>query len=339
MLEAAQSAARGRRRRRRRGRDPRARRDRGAARAASRSCRRRKLELSRHACSSEIDLDALLSRAGPKLMLVDELAHTNVPGARHAKRWQDVEELLDAGINVYTTLNIQHLESLNDVVAQHHRACACARPCPTRCSRRPTRSSWSTCRPTSCSQRLREGKVYIREQVGRAIRNFFRKGNLTAFRELALRARGRAGRRPDGRLHARARDRGPLADPGPAAGVRQRVPGRQEARAHRQAHGRPGAHAVARGQRAHAEPRRACPTMPRTGSRRRCGWPRAWAARPRPCMPNPTSPEELAGLCPVPERQPHPARPRRAGGAGPAGCASGSPSACSILPASSRSRS
>ena len=81
----------------------------------------------------EFDLDAALKRH-PALILVDELAHTNAPGSRHPKRWQDVEELLEAGIDVYTTINVQHIESLNDVVAADHRRRACGKPCPTRCS-------------------------------------------------------------------------------------------------------------------------------------------------------------------------------------------------------------
>jgi len=87
----------------------------------------------------ELDLDAALARR-PALILVDELAHTNAPGLRHAKRWQDVVELLDAGIDVYTTMNVQHLETLNDVVAKITGSW-CARPCRIRYSSRPTRSS------------------------------------------------------------------------------------------------------------------------------------------------------------------------------------------------------
>ena len=91
----------------------------------------------------EMDVDAVLARR-PEVALVDELAHTNVPGSRNEKRWQDVEELLDAGIDVISTVNIQHLESLNDVVERitgHH---ASGRRCPTRSCGPPTRSSWST---------------------------------------------------------------------------------------------------------------------------------------------------------------------------------------------------
>ena len=90
-----------------------------------------------------MDVDAVLARR-PQVALVDELAHTNAPGSRHAKRWQDVEELLDAGIDVITTVNIQHLESLNDVVERITGVAPAARPCRTRWCGPPSRSSWST---------------------------------------------------------------------------------------------------------------------------------------------------------------------------------------------------
>jgi two-component system sensor histidine kinase KdpD len=133
----------------------------------------------------EFDIDAVLQRA-PALVLVDELAHSNVAGSRHPKRWQDVEELLAAGIDVWTTMNVQHLESLNDVV----NAVAGVRV-------------WETVPdhvfddaddvvivdlpPDELLQRLKEGKVYLPPQAERAAANFFRKGNLLALRELALR--------------------------------------------------------------------------------------------------------------------------------------------------------
>jgi two-component system sensor histidine kinase KdpD len=133
----------------------------------------------------EFDLDAALARR-PALLLVDELAHTNAPGSRHAKRWQDVTELLAAGIDVFTTLNVQHLESLNDIV--------------TRVTEVPTRETVPDSileeaaevelvdlPPDDLIGRLREGKVYVPEQASEAVRRFFRKGNLIALRELALR--------------------------------------------------------------------------------------------------------------------------------------------------------
>jgi two-component system sensor histidine kinase KdpD len=134
----------------------------------------------------EMDLDALLWRR-PKLALVDELAHTNIPGSRHTKRWQDVEELLSAGIDVYTTLNIQHLESLNDVVARIS-GVRVRETLPDKVLEMADEIELVDLPPDDLIQRLREGKVYIRDQVGRAIHNFFSKGNLTAFRELAMRA-------------------------------------------------------------------------------------------------------------------------------------------------------
>ncbi|HTY08619.1 MAG TPA: sensor histidine kinase KdpD, partial [Candidatus Edwardsbacteria bacterium] len=133
----------------------------------------------------EMDLDTILDRH-PALVLVDELAHTNAPGSRHAKRYQDVEELLAAGIDVYTTLNIQHLESLNDVVAQI-----------TGVTVRETIPDWVIDQaddlelvdlpPDELQRRLEEGKVYVPDEAARAIQKFFRRGNLTALRELALR--------------------------------------------------------------------------------------------------------------------------------------------------------
>jgi two-component system sensor histidine kinase KdpD len=133
----------------------------------------------------EFDLDAALQRH-PALLLVDELAHTNVAGSRHAKRWQDVAELLEAGINVYTTMNIQHLESLNDVVAQITRV-QVRETVPDSLLERADEIELVDVTADVLQQRLREGKVYIPEQATRAIERFFRKGNLIALRELALR--------------------------------------------------------------------------------------------------------------------------------------------------------
>ncbi len=134
---------------------------------------------------AEMDLEALLWRK-PRLAIVDELAHSNVTGSRHVKRWQDVEELLTAGIDVYTTLNIQHLESLNDIVARISRV-RVRETLPDKVLELADEIELVDLPPDELIQRLREGKVYIREQIGRAIGNFFSKGNLTAFRELALR--------------------------------------------------------------------------------------------------------------------------------------------------------
>ena len=133
----------------------------------------------------EFDLDGALQRR-PTLLLVDELAHTNAPGSRHAKRWQDVEELLDAGINVYTTVNVQHLESLNDVVAQIT-AVVIRETVPDHILEQADEVELIDLPPDELLQRLREGKVYVPEQAAHASANFFRKGNLIALRELALR--------------------------------------------------------------------------------------------------------------------------------------------------------
>ncbi len=133
----------------------------------------------------EFDLDAALARR-PTLLLVDELAHTNAPGSRHAKRWQDVKELLQAGIDVYTTVNVQHLESLNDVVAQITGVIV-QETIPDSILEEADEVELVDLPSDDLLQRLREGKVYLPEQAGRAVENFFRKGNLTALRELALR--------------------------------------------------------------------------------------------------------------------------------------------------------
>lgn len=133
----------------------------------------------------EMDLDGLLKRR-PQLALVDELAHTNVPGSRHPKRWQDVEELLAAGIDVYTTLNIQHLESLNDVVARIAQV-RVRETLPDNVLELADEIELVDLPPEELIERLRQGKVYIHDQIARAIQNFFSKGNLTALRELAMR--------------------------------------------------------------------------------------------------------------------------------------------------------
>jgi two-component system sensor histidine kinase KdpD len=132
----------------------------------------------------EMDLDGLLA-AKPKLVLVDELAHSNAPGSRHAKRWQDIQELLAAGIDVYTTVNVQHLESLNDQVRGI-----------TGVQVRETLPDWVLQEayelllidlpPRELLERLREGKVYVPEQARAAIDAFFTQTNLTALRELAM---------------------------------------------------------------------------------------------------------------------------------------------------------
>jgi two-component system sensor histidine kinase KdpD len=133
----------------------------------------------------EFDLDAALARQ-PALILIDEFAHSNVPGSRHPKRWQDVEELLAAGIDVYTTLNVQHLDSLNDVVGQIT-GIVVRETLPDRVFDRAEEVTLVDLPPDELLARLRAGKVYLPTQARRAGQNFFRKGNLLALRELALR--------------------------------------------------------------------------------------------------------------------------------------------------------
>ncbi len=151
----------------------------------------------------EMDLDAILAKP-PKLLLVDELAHSNAPGSRHAKRWQDVQELLDAGIDVYTTVNVQHLEALNDQVRDI-----------TGVQVRETLPDWVLQEadeillidlpPRELLERLREGKVYVPEQARAAIDAFFSQTNLTALRELAMQT---AAARVDADLNRRYRQQG-----------------------------------------------------------------------------------------------------------------------------------
>ena len=133
----------------------------------------------------EFDLDAALARR-PALILMDELAHSNAPGSRHPKRWQDVEELLEAGIDVLTTVNVQHLESLNDVVSGVT-GVQVRETVPDPFFDAADEIVLVDLPPDDLRQRLHEGKVYIGGQAERAIEHFFRKGNLIALRELALR--------------------------------------------------------------------------------------------------------------------------------------------------------
>jgi two-component system, OmpR family, sensor histidine kinase KdpD len=133
----------------------------------------------------EFDLDRVLARK-PDLIILDELAHTNSEGSRHAKRWQDVEELLDAGISVYTTLNVQHWESLNDIVAQIT-GVRVRETVPDSFLQKAHEVELVDLPPTDLLKRMSEGKVYVGDQAIRAAENFFQVGNLIALRELALR--------------------------------------------------------------------------------------------------------------------------------------------------------
>jgi two-component system sensor histidine kinase KdpD len=133
----------------------------------------------------EFDLDAALARS-PRLILMDELAHTNAVGVRHAKRWQDVLDLLDAGIDVFTTVNVQHVESLNDVIAQITQV-QVRETVPDSLFERADEIELIDLSPEQLLQRLKEGKVYFADQAARAVSHFFKRGNLLALRELALR--------------------------------------------------------------------------------------------------------------------------------------------------------
>lgn len=133
----------------------------------------------------EFNLDAALE-LHPQILVVDELAHTNAPGVTHTKRWQDVMRLLDAGINVYTTLNVQHLESLNDVIAQIT-GVVVRETVPDSILEQADEVELVDLPPDDLLERLREGKVYIAREAERAMAHFFTKGNLIALRELALR--------------------------------------------------------------------------------------------------------------------------------------------------------
>ncbi len=156
---------------------------------------------------TEMDVDAVLARH-PQLALVDELAHTNAPGSRHPKRFHDVHDLLEGGIDVYTTLNIQHLESLNDAVAQIT-GITVRETLPDSVLDEATEIKLVDLPPDELIQRLHEGKVYMPDTAAVALERFFRKGNLTALREMALR---RAAGRVDDQMLAYMRTR---AIPGP----------------------------------------------------------------------------------------------------------------------------
>src|SRR5262245_10030752 len=145
----------------------------------------------------ELDIDAVIARR-PQLVLVDELAHSNAPGSRHPKRWQDIKELLALGIDVYTTVNVQHLESLNDVVGQIT-GVRVAETVPDRVFDEADEVELIDLPTDDLLARLKAGKVYLPEQIAHAIGSFFRKGNLIALRELAL-------RRTADRVDAQARE-------------------------------------------------------------------------------------------------------------------------------------
>src|SRR5262252_99151 len=133
---------------------------------------------------TEMDVDAVIARK-PDVVLVDELAHTNVPGSRNAKRWQDVEELLAAGITVITTVNVQHLESINDVV-EKITGVPQRETVPDAVVRAAEQVEMVDMTPEALRRRMAHGNVYAAEKIDAALSNYFRVGNLTALRELAL---------------------------------------------------------------------------------------------------------------------------------------------------------
>jgi two-component system sensor histidine kinase KdpD len=158
----------------------------------------RKPIVYRNQIMKEFDLDAALARR-PSLLLADEYAHTNVPGSRHPKRWQDIDELLAAGIDVWTTLNIQHLESLNDVVLKITKV-RVRETVPDTVFDKADEIVLVDFPPDELLKRLAEGKVYVQDTAARAVESFFKPQNLTALRELALR---RAAERIDADLISR----------------------------------------------------------------------------------------------------------------------------------------
>jgi two-component system sensor histidine kinase KdpD len=160
---------------------------------------------------TELDLDAVLARR-PARVLVDELAHTNAPGSKHVKRWQDVLELLDAGIDVHTTINVQHLESLGDVI-QQITGVRVRETVPDPLIERADQIELVDLSPDELLTRLAEGKVYVPDQAQRAVQHFFQKGNLLALRELALR---RTAERVDADVLAYRRQHG-ISSPWPTS--------------------------------------------------------------------------------------------------------------------------
>ena len=131
-----------------------------------------------------MDVDAVRWRR-PQLALVDEFAHSNVPGSRHDKRWQDIEQLLDAGIDVISTVNIQHLESLNDVV-ERITGIKQRETVPDRVVRQADQIELVDMAPEALRRRMAHGNIYAADKVDAALSNYFRPGNLSALRELAL---------------------------------------------------------------------------------------------------------------------------------------------------------
>ena len=189
----------------------------------------------------EMDVDAVLARR-PEVALVDELAHTNVPGSRNEKRWQDVEELLDAGINVISTLNIQHLESLNDVVEQIT-GIKQRETIPDDVVRRADQIELVDMAPEAIRRRMAHGNIYPAERIDAALGNYFRPGNLGALRELACSGSPTASTR---RL-ADYRERHGIEQPVGDARARRRRADRLRRTATGSCAGRPGWHYASQG--------------------------------------------------------------------------------------------
>ena len=223
----------------------------------------------------EFDLEAALAKR-PQLILVDELAHSNAPGMTHAKRWQDVLRLLEAGISVYTTLNVQHLESLNDVIAQIT-GISVAETVPDSILETADEVELVDLPPDDLLERMREGKVYVPFQAERALQHFFTKGNLIALRELALQKAAE-------RVGAQMEDYRAAAGPGratrrqrAAAGLRRSQPVRGTARAGDQADRRaslPGWPFTSK-----LPPTPGCRSQTAIAWPPRCTWPSNWAER------------------------------------------------------------
>ena len=193
----------------------------------------RKPIVYRNQIMKEFDLDAALARR-PSLLLVDEYAHTNVPGSRHPKRWQDIDELLAAGIDVWTTLNIQHLESLNDVVQKITKV-RVRETVPDTVFDKADEIILVDFPPDELLKRLAEGKVYVQDTAARAVESFFKPQNLTALRELALR---RAAERIDADLVSRMQAQaieGPVGGGRAHSGLHRTRSDLADGRAHRQA--------------------------------------------------------------------------------------------------------
>src|SRR6266567_7657392 len=175
----------------------------------------------------EMDLDAVLARK-PEIALVDEFAHTNVPGLRHAKRWEDVEELLAAGIEVISNVNIQHLESLNDVV-QKITGVPQRETVPDAMVRAADQVELVDMTPETLRRRMAHGNIYPPEKIDAALTHYFRAGNLAALRELALLWAGRQGRRGPAALPGGARHSRHPGSQGAGGGRAARRPGGRDA--------------------------------------------------------------------------------------------------------------